>query len=111
MVLSDLAKGGLESGVWIDEYNYQNKTKKELYKKYESVFSSAVYHSKNYLVSHSVIAAILSIILNISKRRKQQQQCQSNSPNATTVENYRKIVINCDQVEFYLKWRPSWKPS
>ena len=25
MVLSDLAKGGLESGVWIDEYNYQNK--------------------------------------------------------------------------------------
>ena len=38
MVLSDLAKGGLESGVWIDEYNYQNKDKKELYKKYESVF-------------------------------------------------------------------------
>ena len=30
MVLSDLAKGGLESGVWIDEYNYQfeNKNKK-----------------------------------------------------------------------------------
>ena len=30
MVLSDLAKGGLESGVWIDEYNYQfeNKSKK-----------------------------------------------------------------------------------
>ena len=28
MVLSDLAKGGLESGVWIDEYNYQNKDKK-----------------------------------------------------------------------------------
>ena len=27
MVLSDLAKGGLESGVWIDEYNYQNKNK------------------------------------------------------------------------------------
>ena len=27
MVLSDLAKGGLESGVWIDEYNYQNKEK------------------------------------------------------------------------------------
>ena len=74
MVLSDLAKGGLESGVWIDEYNYQNKDKNELYKKYESVFFfSAAYHSKNYLVSHPVIAAILSIILNISKRRKQQQ--------------------------------------
>ena len=28
MVLSILAKGGLESGVWIDEYNYQNKDKK-----------------------------------------------------------------------------------
>ena len=28
MVLSDLAKGDLESGVWIDEYNYQNKNKK-----------------------------------------------------------------------------------
>ena len=28
MLLSDLAKGGLESGVCIDEYNYQNKDKK-----------------------------------------------------------------------------------
>ena len=28
MVLSDLAKGGLESGVWIDQYDYQNKNKK-----------------------------------------------------------------------------------
>ena len=30
MVLSDLAKGGQESGVWMDEYNYQfeNKNKK-----------------------------------------------------------------------------------
>ena len=28
MVLSDLAKGGLESGVWIDEHNFQNKDKK-----------------------------------------------------------------------------------
>ena len=27
MLLSDLDKGGLESGVWIDEYNYQNKDK------------------------------------------------------------------------------------
>ena len=27
LLLSDLAKGGLESGVWIDEYNYQNKDK------------------------------------------------------------------------------------
>ena len=28
LVLSDLAKGGLESGVCIDEYDYQNKDKK-----------------------------------------------------------------------------------
>ena len=40
MVLSDLAKGGLESGEWIDEYNYQNKDKKLHYKKYESVIFS-----------------------------------------------------------------------
>ena len=33
MVLSDLAKGGLESGVWIDEYNYQNKDKKRTLQK------------------------------------------------------------------------------
>ena len=53
----------------------------------------------------SVIAAILDVILNISKRRKQQQYASQNSPNTTTVENYRKIVINCDhdQVEFCIK--------
>ena len=28
MILSDLAKCGLQSGVWTDEYNYQNKDKK-----------------------------------------------------------------------------------
>ena len=30
MVLSDQAKGGLESGVWIDEFNnqFENKNKK-----------------------------------------------------------------------------------
>ena len=32
MVLSDLAKGGLESGIWIDEYNYQNNDKKYITK-------------------------------------------------------------------------------
>ena len=36
MVLSDQAEFGLESGVWIDEYKYQNKDKKH-YEKYESV--------------------------------------------------------------------------
>ena len=28
MALSDLAKDDLESGVWIDEYDYENKDKK-----------------------------------------------------------------------------------
>ena len=32
MILSDVAKGGLESGVWIDEYNYQNKDKNSITK-------------------------------------------------------------------------------
>ena len=33
----------------------------------------AVYRSKNHVIPQSAIAAILDIILNISKRRKQQQ--------------------------------------
>ena len=72
MVLSDLAKGGLESGVWIDEYNYQNKDKNNITKSMSLLSYHAVYHSKNQVIPHSVIAAILYIILNISKRRKQQ---------------------------------------
>ena len=38
MVLSDLAKGGLESGVWIDEYNYQNKDKNSATKSMSLLF-------------------------------------------------------------------------
>ena len=69
MVLSDLAKGGLESS----ECNYQNKDKK----KHDEKYIRAVYHSKKSVIPHSVIAAILDVILNISKRRKQQQcACQ-----------------------------------
>ena len=36
MVLSDPAKGGLENGIWIDQYDYLNKNKKKHYEKYES---------------------------------------------------------------------------
>ena len=39
MILSDLAKGGLESGVWIDEYNYQNKDKNSITKSTSLFFS------------------------------------------------------------------------
>ena len=74
MVLSDLAKEGLESGAWIDEYNYQNKDKNSITKSMSLfVFFRAVYHSKNHVILHSVIAAILDVFLSISKRRKQQQ--------------------------------------
>ena len=38
MVLSDLAKGGLESDVWIDEYNYQNKDKNSIAKSMSLLF-------------------------------------------------------------------------
>ena len=37
------------------------------------LFYHAVYHCKNHVIPHSVIAAILDIILNISKCGKQQQ--------------------------------------
>ena len=73
MILSDLAKGGLESGVWIDEYNYQNKDKNSITKSMSQFFFRAMYCSKNHVIPHSVIAAILDVILSISKRRKQQQ--------------------------------------
>ena len=70
MVLSDLAKGGLESG----ECNYHSKDKKiTLRKVCVCYFFRAVYHSNKSVIPHSVIAAILDAILNISKRRKQQQ--------------------------------------
>ena len=38
MVLSDLAKDDLESGVWIDEYNYQNKDKNSITKSLSLLF-------------------------------------------------------------------------
>ena len=40
MVLSNLAKGGLESGVWIDGYNYQSKDKINITKSMIQLFFS-----------------------------------------------------------------------
>ena len=90
IMVSELAKGGLESGVWIDEYNNQNKEKNNITKSMSLLFLCAVYHSKTHVIPHSVIAAILDVIFNISKRRKTTTICQSNSPNKTTVGNYQK---------------------
>ena len=42
MILSDQAKGGLESGVWIDEYNYQNKDKNSITKSMSLLFFFSV---------------------------------------------------------------------
>ena len=51
----------------------KTKTKNNITNSLSLLFFGAVYHSKNHVIPHSVIAAILDVILNISKRRKQQQ--------------------------------------
>ena len=51
----------------------KTKTKKNITKSPSLLFFRAVYHSKSYVIPHSVIASILDVILYISKRRKQQQ--------------------------------------
>ena len=57
MVLSDLAKGGLESGAWVDGYDFENKDKHFTITKIRvCYFFCAVYHSKNHVVPHPVIA-------------------------------------------------------
>ena len=57
-------------------------------------FFHAVYHSKNHVIPHPVVAAILDVILNILQRWKTTITCQSNFPNTT--ENYQKIVTKCE---------------
>ena len=69
MALSDQAKSGLESGAWIDGYNYQNTDKIiNITKNKIRYFFRPVYHSKNYVIPHYLIAAILDVILNILHR-------------------------------------------
>ena len=54
--------------------NTITKTKtKDIVTKSNMLFYCAVCHSKKHVIPHSVIADIFAIILNISKRRKQQQ--------------------------------------
>ena len=69
MVSSDLAKSGLESACSIDGYESQNKDKNNTITKNKSLlFFHAVYRSKNHVIPHRVIAAILDVILNILQR-------------------------------------------
>ena len=65
MVLSDPAESGLESA-WIEGYDTQNKDKNITITKVKSLlFFHAVSYSKNHVIPHPVIAAILNVILNI----------------------------------------------
>ena len=93
-VLSDSAKSGLESSAWIDGYDYQNRHKKNYhYEKNKSVIYSEQCIVKKTMWFHNihpVISAILDDILDILQRWNTTTSCQSNSPNATTVENYQK---------------------
>ena len=60
MVLSDPAKSGLEDG------DTRTKTKTIPNTKNKSpLFFRTVYHSKNHVIPHHVITAILDVILNI----------------------------------------------
>ena len=71
MVLSDPAKSGLESAIdaWIDGYDSQNKYKNITITKIKNLlFFQVVYYSKNHVIPHPVIAAILDVILNILQR-------------------------------------------
>ena len=106
MVLSDLAKCGLRSGVWIDEYNYQNKEKSNIAKSMSLLVFRALYQSKSHVIPHTVIA----VILNISKHRK-QQQLQIQPLLKTIRKTIGKKLLTAIRLNFALKWRPSWTPS
>ena len=56
-------------GAWIGGYDSQNKDKNIAIMKNKSLlFFRAVYHSKNHVILHPVIAAISDVILNILQR-------------------------------------------
>ena len=56
-------------GAWIGGYDSQNKDKNITITKNKSpLFYCAVYHSKNHVISHPVITAILDVILNTLQR-------------------------------------------
>ena len=57
------------NGAWIDGYDSQNKDKNITITKNKCLFFfRAVYYSKNHVIPHPVIAAILNVILNILQR-------------------------------------------
>ena len=54
------------------------------------LFFREVYHSKNRVIPHPVIAAFLDVILNISKSRKQQQYASQILQIQTLLKTIRK---------------------
>ena len=74
-------------------------------------FFHAVYYSKNHVIPHPVIAAILNVILNILQRWKTTiTSCQILQIQMKTIR-YSYLLRIWFQVEFCFKWRPSWTPS
>ena len=69
MVLSDPAKSGLEGGAWVGRYDFESEYKNNTITINKiCYFFLAVYHSKNHVIPHPVIAAIFDVILNILQR-------------------------------------------
>ena len=69
MVLSDLAKSGLESA-WCMDWWIRFPIQRQKHYHYEK--KTRVYHSKKHVIFHPIIAAILNVILNILQAEKQQ---------------------------------------
>ena len=69
MVLSDLAKSGLESAWCMDWWIQFPEQRKNITisknKEFVGFFFRAVYHTKNPVITHPAIAAILNVISNI----------------------------------------------
>ena len=75
-------------------------------------FFSAVYYSRNYVILHPVIAAIMDVILNITKRKKKKQQYANQvlqiQPLLKTIGT---MLLTAIRLNFAFKLRPSWTPS
>ena len=62
------------------------KTKNNITKNMSLLFYRAVHHMENHVIPLSVIAAILDIILNISKRQQYASQILQIQPLLKTIE-------------------------
>ena len=79
----------------------KTKTKNNIAKSMSLLFFCVLYQSKNHVIPHTVIVVILDVILNISNTENNNNSKYNHCWKLS--ENYRKKVINCDQVEFCFK--------